>query len=267
MEQRPDGDSPQRHRALLLALDHPRGRRREIEQRPQRAAGALAGAEFQHLPEQHEHGDDGGRLEVDGGVGGVACGRWERLREQQGGGLGVRLGMLGGGVLERDGALVLLADAGGDVAKLNCATCHPGAFKPLYGVSMLKDHPELAGGAARAQPVSMEAAPATPSSMVVLFFAVNSPTLPEDAIARLTNVVAALKANPQFKAAISGYHSAAGSLPQNQELAKNRAMAVRDALTAAGIETGRLELDKPMSAEANLSGEDPQARRVEVTMK
>lgn len=32
----------------------------------------------------------------------------------------------------------------GDVAKSNCATCHQGAYKPLYGVSMLKDHPELA---------------------------------------------------------------------------------------------------------------------------
>ncbi len=32
----------------------------------------------------------------------------------------------------------------GDVAKINCATCHQGAFKPLYGATMLKDHPELA---------------------------------------------------------------------------------------------------------------------------
>lgn len=32
----------------------------------------------------------------------------------------------------------------GDVAKLNCATCHQGAYKPLLGASMLKDHPELA---------------------------------------------------------------------------------------------------------------------------
>ena len=32
----------------------------------------------------------------------------------------------------------------GDVAKLNCATCHQGAYKPLFGQSMLKDHPELA---------------------------------------------------------------------------------------------------------------------------
>ncbi len=33
----------------------------------------------------------------------------------------------------------------GDVAKLNCATCHQGAYKPLYGAPMLKDYPELAG--------------------------------------------------------------------------------------------------------------------------
>ncbi|CAM5793855.1 photosynthetic reaction center cytochrome PufC [Rhizobacter fulvus] len=33
----------------------------------------------------------------------------------------------------------------GDVPKLNCATCHQGAFKPMYGASMLKTHPELAG--------------------------------------------------------------------------------------------------------------------------
>ncbi len=31
----------------------------------------------------------------------------------------------------------------GDTAKVNCATCHQGVFKPLYGVSMAKDYPEL----------------------------------------------------------------------------------------------------------------------------
>jgi photosynthetic reaction center cytochrome c subunit len=32
---------------------------------------------------------------------------------------------------------------GGDVAKVNCATCHQGAHKPLYGAEMAKFHPEL----------------------------------------------------------------------------------------------------------------------------
>jgi photosynthetic reaction center cytochrome c subunit len=31
----------------------------------------------------------------------------------------------------------------GDVAKVNCTTCHQGAFKPMYGAPMLKDYPEL----------------------------------------------------------------------------------------------------------------------------
>jgi photosynthetic reaction center cytochrome c subunit len=31
----------------------------------------------------------------------------------------------------------------GDVAKINCSTCHQGVSKPLYGVSMATDYPEL----------------------------------------------------------------------------------------------------------------------------
>ena len=30
-----------------------------------------------------------------------------------------------------------------DVAKINCATCHQGAYKPLYGAQMMKDYPAL----------------------------------------------------------------------------------------------------------------------------
>lgn len=31
----------------------------------------------------------------------------------------------------------------GDSPKLDCATCHQGVYKPLFGVSMVKDYPEL----------------------------------------------------------------------------------------------------------------------------
>ena len=31
----------------------------------------------------------------------------------------------------------------GDVLKVNCATCHNGINKPLYGFSMTKEYPEL----------------------------------------------------------------------------------------------------------------------------
>jgi len=39
----------------------------------------------------------------------------------------------------------------GDVAKANCGTCHQGAYKPLYGVSMLSDYPFLTGPAKATQ--------------------------------------------------------------------------------------------------------------------
>lgn len=37
----------------------------------------------------------------------------------------------------------------GDVAKLNCATCHNGVQKPLYGASMVQDYPSLQSGPAQ----------------------------------------------------------------------------------------------------------------------
>jgi photosynthetic reaction center cytochrome c subunit len=40
----------------------------------------------------------------------------------------------------------------GDVAKLACATCHQGAYKPLYGANMLDAHPELAAPRPAAAP-------------------------------------------------------------------------------------------------------------------
>ncbi len=54
----------------------------------------------------------------------------------------------------------------GDVAKANCATCHQGAFKPLYGQSMLKDYPALMGSphpTAVAEPGAASAAPLAPA--------------------------------------------------------------------------------------------------------
>jgi photosynthetic reaction center cytochrome c subunit len=37
----------------------------------------------------------------------------------------------------------------GDAPKVYCETCHQGVNKPLQGVSMAKDWPELGGAAAR----------------------------------------------------------------------------------------------------------------------
>ena len=50
----------------------------------------------------------------------------------------------------------------GDVAKVNCSTCHQGVNKPLLGAQMAKDHPELLQVSAPAPGVAVASAAATP---------------------------------------------------------------------------------------------------------
>ena len=64
---------------------------------------------------------------------------------------------------------------------------------------------------------------------------------------------------------ISGYHDATGSAALNAELAKKRAMAVRDALVAQGVPADRITLEKPAETTGGMSAAE--ARRVEVTVK
>jgi photosynthetic reaction center cytochrome c subunit len=157
----------------------------------------------------------------------------------------------------------------GDVAKLDCGTCHQGAYKPVYGAQMAKDHPELlkvsmvsAAPAAAALP-----APVAEPRRSVLYFEVGSAALKGEQAKGLEKLAAEMTGSAKLTATISGYHSAAGTLAQNQELAKQRAFAVRDAMRAAGIADSRVILAKPQQAEANVAGEDPTARRVEVTLR
>ena len=51
----------------------------------------------------------------------------------------------------------------GDVPKLNCATCHQGAYKPLYGANILNGYPGLASAASGpASPMVTEVVPGSP---------------------------------------------------------------------------------------------------------
>jgi photosynthetic reaction center cytochrome c subunit len=153
----------------------------------------------------------------------------------------------------------------GDVAKVNCRTCHQGAFKPLYGAQMAKDYPALLGPltpAAAALP-----APLAEAMHSVMYFDVGSAALQGEQAKGMAQVVVSMAGKPALKATISGYHSASGTLVQNQELAKQRAFSVRDQLMAAGIAADRVVLDKPQQTKANASGEDFESRRVEVSLK
>jgi outer membrane protein OmpA-like peptidoglycan-associated protein len=63
---------------------------------------------------------------------------------------------------------------------------------------------------------------------------------------------------------VSGFHDATGDLAMNQELAKQRAMAVRDTLVALGVAVDKIELVKPEAMTG--TGSNAEARRVEVVV-
>lgn len=125
-------------------------------------------------------------------------------------------------------------------------------------------------GAPAAQPVvvvAMDAAADGASvkvenGVVKFYFASGKADLATGAQAALADVVAAAAAGKSL--AVSGFHDATGDAAQNAELAKQRALAVRDALQALGVAPEKIELKKP--EETLATGANAEARRVEVSV-
>lgn len=114
------------------------------------------------------------------------------------------------------------------------------------------------------EPVAATPAPALPPAAKV-YFALGAAGVPKETPDTLKDIVAYLKANAASKAVISGFHDPTGNKAQNEELAKNRAVAVRDTLKAAGIGEDRVVMQKPQQTTG--TGNDAEARRVEVSIQ
>ena len=99
--------------------------------------------------------------------------------------------------------------------------------------------------------------------VVTVYFASGSDELARGAAEALGDVVRGVAAGK--KAVISGFHDVTGDPAKNEELAKQRALRVRDALTALGIGEDKLDLRKPAVTTAD--GSNAEARRVEVTLE
>ncbi len=74
-----------------------------------------------------------------------------------------------------------------------------------------------------------------------------------------------VRKNDGAKAVISGFHDPRGNKAANEELAKNRAKAVRDILRSAQLSDAQIDMRKPQ--ETTGSGDLKEARRVEVTVE
>ena len=100
------------------------------------------------------------------------------------------------------------------------------------------------------------------NGVVKFYFATGKADLAAGANEALADIVKGVAAGQ--KAVVSGFHDATGDAAQNAELAKNRALAVRDALQALGVAEDRIELKKPEATQG--TGSNAEARRVEVVL-
>lgn len=117
--------------------------------------------------------------------------------------------------------------------------------------------------AQNAQVASDAASVQVEQGVVKFYFASGKADLATGANEALAELVKGAQAGR--KLVISGFHDATGGAAQNAELAKQRALVVRDALLAAGVDESRIELKKPEQVTG--TGSDAQARRVEITLQ
>jgi outer membrane protein OmpA-like peptidoglycan-associated protein len=107
-------------------------------------------------------------------------------------------------------------------------------------------------------------APLSGELLATVQFGFAEATVPVEAAPDLARAMEALMAAPTRKIVIAGFHDASGDAVKNAELAKQRAIATRSVLTAAGVDAARILLRKPESTLATGSAEE--ARRVEIRL-
>ena len=182
--------------------------------------------------------------------------------------------------------LAALSARGEKLYAANCAVCHrpdgkgAGPIKPLDGSAIVLDADKakqidvLLNGRLNGAMPAWKSLSDTDLAAVITYTKNNwsnktgQLVQPADVQAvRAGKTLAAalekLKARADAKVALSGYVDATGNAAQNAELAKQRAVAVRDALTAGGVAADRIELRKPGQITAGQVDKNA-ARRVEI---
>jgi len=100
---------------------------------------------------------------------------------------------------------------------------------------------------------------------VELYFDTGSTAVDPGASLQLGELAEYAKANPSSRVTVSGYHSPSGDAATNEEVSKNRALAVRDVLMGLGVAESSIVLDKPLVTTGG--GEERESRRVEVSVR
>ncbi len=115
-----------------------------------------------------------------------------------------------------------------------------------------------------AEPVVIDQTPIdqAPTS-AKLYFDIAKSNLPSSSNDTLAPIVTWLKAHPNAKVVISGFHDASGNKELNHQ--KARAKSTFDALVATGVDAANIEMRKP--TETLGTGDPKEARRVDVSIE
>ena len=134
------------------------------------------------------------------------------------------------------------------------------AAGPSPGANVTGTRPPASTGSA--PPPAPAAAPAGAASAV--YFARGRDNVDATGKALLLRTAQQLQAQPQARVTLHGYVDPSGNAARNADLAKRRAQAVRAALVAAGVPSGRITLQPPADI---TGGTVPElARRVDVVL-
>ena len=101
--------------------------------------------------------------------------------------------------------------------------------------------------------------------LVKFYFESGKAELPAGAPDELAKVIAKLNEDPSKLVLLSGYHDETGGAAVNAEVAKDRAVAVKDALVAAGLAADKVKMRKPAVTLGGAAAAE--ARRVEVRVQ
>jgi outer membrane protein OmpA-like peptidoglycan-associated protein len=182
--------------------------------------------------------------------------------EQQGWVLGLVFGLI---------ALVIAVVLGLAISRVTAArgTLPPVGTRPAPAAALVAapavapPAAEPASAALSAQAVSDAASITVEYGVVKFYFASGEAELAAGAAEALVDVVKGARGGK--KVVISGFHDTKGNAARNAELARQRALAVREALLAAGVPDSQIRLDKP--AQTAGTGSDAEARRVEIALQ
>jgi len=102
-------------------------------------------------------------------------------------------------------------------------------------------------------------------ALAKVYFVIGAAGLDDADRGVVTRTLEGLAANPNAIVLLSGFHDLSGDPARNAELAKQRAMSVRDALVGAGVAAERIKFRKPESTLG--TGSPEEGRRVEIRVQ